>query len=247
MRHQLRGKFRIQSHLVAGGKTTSQKHNMRDDQKTHSTILIVEDQFFSRVAFRSVLESREDLVIVGEASTGAAGIDLFRQHKPDITIVDLRLPDTTGFDVIRAIRFMDPMAGIVVVSNSEGVDHIRRASEAGASAYLTKDASSSELLQAVSAVLAGKEHVAESTAKRILEDEPGRQLTPRERDVLEQLVLGLPNSDIGFRLGISEKTVRIHMTGILSKLGAEDRTQAVLIALRRGIVDLPTDFIAGKA
>ena len=242
------GKLDIQTSQGAGTTLALTVPATPDCPKSHIGILIIEDQFFSRLALRSVLESRDNFTIVGEASTGAAGIDLFRQHRPDVTLVDLRLPDTSGFEVIKAIRFLAPSAGVVVVSNLDGADHIRRATEAGASAYLTKDASSQELLQAIAAVVDGQAYLPPSVAQRIDDDTPESILTPRERDVLEQLVTGLSNRDIGLRLGIAEKTVRIHLTNIFSKLGAADRTQAVVIALQRGIVDPPpAHFVAGQS
>jgi len=240
------GNLEIQSTPGAGTKL-SLTMPMTEVPKTQVTILIIEDQFFSKLALRAVIESQQDFLIVGEAGTGAAGIELFREHKPDVTLIDLRLPDTTGFEVIKTLRTLAPTSSIIVVSNLDGADHIRRATEAGASAYLTKDASSQELLQAIAAVVAGKPYFQQSLAKRIDHHHPQDELTPRERDVLEQLVTGLPNRDIGLRLGIAEKTVRIHLTSIFSKLGAADRTQAAVIALQRGVVDLPPDFVAGQS
>lgn len=233
---RVNGQLEIHSELGGGTRLVLTMPTEAEPQKSHVTVLLIEDQFFSRLALRSVLESCEDFMIIGEAGTGALGIDVFRQHQPDVTIVDLCLPDISGFDVIKSIRHLDPNARIVVVSNLDGADDIRRATEAGAAAYLTKNASSQELLQAIAAVVSGKPYLPESVARRVAKNE----LTPRERDVLEQLVNGLTNRDIGLRLGIAEKTVRVHITAILAKLGVADRTQAAAVALQRGMVDLPS-------
>ncbi len=245
---QIGGSLEIESAPGAGTKITLSVPSAEEAVKTDATVLIVEDQFFARLALRSVLQSREDLTIIGEAETGRAAIALFRQRKPDITLLDLRLPDITGFDVIKAIRAFDPAASIVVVSNLENPEDLARATTAGASAYLTKDASSSELLQAIAAVVAAKktQQTAVQTTLTSEDESPEATLTAHERDVLEQLVLGLNNSDIALRLGTSEKVVRHHLQSIIGKLKATDRTHAAAIALHLNMVDLPAGF-ASKA
>jgi DNA-binding NarL/FixJ family response regulator/signal transduction histidine kinase len=247
---QIGGSLEIQSQPGVGTILTLRVPSTADGAfRTHASVLIVEDQFFARLALRSVLQSREDFTIIGEAETGRAAISLFRQHKPDVTLIDLRLPDITGFDVIKAIRAFDPAARIVVVSNLDSPDDIDRATAAGASAYLTKDASSTELLQAIASVVAAKKrHPALEPETLASEKEVAdSNLTPHERDVLEHLVLGLNNGDIALRLGTSEKVVRNHLQSIISKLNATDRTHAAALALHRNIVDLPAGFAAKAA
>ena len=162
------GTLEIQSQPGAGTKLTVRIPLIQEYSKVSASVLKVEDQFFSRVALRSVLNTSEDFTILGEADTGAAGIELFRRHKPDITILDLCLPDTTGFAVIKTIRGIDPLASILVVSNLDDAESIRLAAEAGASAFLTKNAISHELSQAMAAVVAGK------TSQPLIVDPKGR-------------------------------------------------------------------------
>jgi DNA-binding NarL/FixJ family response regulator len=215
-----------------------------------TNVLIVEDQYFSRLALRSVLESRSEFSIVGEAGTGASGVGLFRQHTPDITLVDLRLPDMSGVEVIRAIRLIDAQASIVVVSNFDDSEHKRQASEAGAAAFLNKSASSAELLDTITQVVAANGGTGAAPAMRRLLGNglvshgaaADSELTARECDVLEQLVLGYSNREIGARLGISEKAVGGLTVCVLAKLGVTDRAEAGAAALQRGLVERPEDF-----
>ena len=200
-------------------------------------ILVIEDQYFSRLALHTVVDSHPDMQIVAEADTGLAGIASFREHPPDVTIMDLKLPDRSGIDVIRALRKIDPTARIVVLSNFEGSEYLHRATDAGAMAYLTKDSNADELLQAIRAVRSGQSFIPASLLHLLESRVAGNELTSREQGVLELLVLGWSNKQIGDQLGIAEKTVRIHMSSIFSKLGAVNRTQAVLIALQQGFVD----------
>jgi DNA-binding NarL/FixJ family response regulator len=200
-------------------------------------ILVIEDQYFSRLALHTVLDSHADMNIAFEADTGRAGIAAFRERPPDVTIMDLKLPDLPGIEVIKALRQIDPAARIVVLSNFEGSEYLHRATDAGAMAYLTKDSNAEELLQAIRAVRVGQSFIPASLLHLLESRVAGNDLTSREQGVLELLVLGWTNKQIGDHLGIAEKTVRIHMSSIFSKLGAVNRTQAVLIALQRGFVD----------
>lgn len=208
-------------------------------------VLIVEDQYFSRLALRSVLESRSEFSIVGEAGTGGAGVGLFRQHAPDITLVDLRLPDISGVEVIRAIRLIDPHASLVVVSNFDDSEHKRQASEAGAAAFLNKSASSAELLETITKVVADKGGHHSSGGAVLGTAVGGGDLTGREYDVLEQLVLGYSNGAIGARLGISEKVVDGCVANVLAKLGVQGRGEAAAAALERGMVERTGDGLHG--
>jgi len=201
-------------------------------------ILIVEDQYFARLALRTVIDGRDDMEIAAETQSGFEAIALYRQHKPDVVIMDLRLPGMSGFDAIRAIRKEDEAAHIVVLSNYDGSEDVHRALEAGAIAYLTKDASAEELVQAMESATRGKRYLPAALAQLLEGRHPADALTTREREVLELLAQGMSNQDIGTTLGIAEKTVRIHMTHILEKLAVTDRTQAVIKSVQQGLVHL---------
>jgi DNA-binding NarL/FixJ family response regulator len=201
-------------------------------------ILVVEDQFFFRLALRSIMEGRPDMAIAGEADKAAAGIELHATLKPDVVIMDLRLPDQSGFDAIAAIRRQDPKARILVLSNYEGSEDIHRALRAGALSYLTKDASGEELVRAIQAVAQGKRYLPPGVGATLAARVAETTLTERESEVLNLLAHGCSNKEIAARLAISENTTRIHVSRILDKLGVDDRTQAVLVALQTGLVHL---------
>ena len=199
-------------------------------------ILMVEDQYFARLALRTVVDGCDGMQIVAETQSGLEAQALYRQHKPDVVIMDLRLPGMSGFDAIRAIRGEDESARIVVLSNYDGSEDVHRAMEAGAVAYLTKDASAEELVQAIESATKGRRYLPRALAQLLDERHPADALTSRELEVVELLAQGMSNQDIGATLGIAEKTVRIHMTHIFEKLGVTDRTQAVITAVQRGLV-----------
>jgi DNA-binding NarL/FixJ family response regulator len=201
-------------------------------------ILVVEDQFFFRLALHSIVDTRSDMMVIAETAKAQEALALYREHRPDLAIIDLRLPDTSGFKVIAAIRQYDPKARMLVLSNYEGSEDIHRALQAGALAYLTKDAGSEDLVHAISAVAQGKRYLSPSVAATLSAREFGDDLTDRERNVLQLLAAGCSNREISSRLKIAENTVRIHVSHILDKLHVEDRTQAVLAAIHRGLVHL---------
>jgi DNA-binding NarL/FixJ family response regulator/signal transduction histidine kinase len=234
---QLGGELSIDTAINSGTTVSVTVPYSADFTMTPTRILIVEDQCFSRLALHTVIDNHPDMNIVCDSDTGLAGVAAFREHSPDVTIVDLKLPDQSGIDVIKAIRRIDPLARIVVLSNFDGSEFLHRATEAGAMAYLTKDSNAEELLQAIRAVRLGQSFIPPSLLPLLESRVAGNDLTVREQGVLELLVLGWSNKQIGDHLGISEKTVRIHMSSIFSKLGVANRTQAVLVALQRGFVD----------
>jgi DNA-binding NarL/FixJ family response regulator len=199
-------------------------------------ILIVEDQYFFRLALRTTIESRSDMAIVAETDQGDEALPLCRTHAPDVVIVDLRLPGISGFEAIERIHRDQPETGILVLSNYEGSEDVHRALAAGALAYLTKDAGADELVKAILHVKAGRRYVPSAIGALLASRVPGTELTEREVEVLRLLAQGCSNREAGDRLGIAENTIRIHVSRILDKLGAADRTQAVLIALQRGLV-----------
>lgn len=201
-------------------------------------ILLVEDQFFFRVAVHSIVEARDDMVIAGETDKAREAVALHEQLRPDVVIMDLRLPGASGLDAIHCIRQRDPQARILVLSNYEGSEDVYRALEAGALAYLTKDASGDELVNAIRAVHAGKQYLPAALGVLLAGRIRGNELTDRELDVLRLLARGMSNREVGERLHIAEKTVKIHVSRVLDKLGVEDRTQAAIAAVQRGIVHL---------
>lgn len=199
-------------------------------------VLVVEDQYFFRLALRTTIDARQDMRIVAETEKGNEALDLCRQHLPDVVIMDLRLPGMSGFEAIELIHREMPAVGILVLSNYEGSEDVHRALSSGALAYLTKDAGAELLVEAILSVRAGKRFVTPMVGALLAERVPGSELTTRERDVLRLLAKGRSNREVGEALCISENTVRIHVSRILDKLGVTDRTQAVLLAIQKGLV-----------
>jgi DNA-binding NarL/FixJ family response regulator len=201
-------------------------------------VLLIEDHFLARMALHSVLSGHAQILIVGEASDGEAGIAMYRSKRPDVVVLDLRLPRISGFDVITQLRDEFPTARIVILSNYHGSEDIYRAVRNGAMAYLTKDASGEELLSAIQSVDRGLRYFPHVALDRLAERMPSVELTPRETEVLTCITQGRSNREIAEELGIAEKTVRIHVSAVLDKMGARDRTQATIYALQRGLVHL---------
>jgi DNA-binding NarL/FixJ family response regulator len=201
-------------------------------------VLLIEDHFLARMALHSVLSGHAQIRVVGEASDGETGVAMYRQVRPDVVILDLRLPRANGFEVMSHIRKEFPSARIVVLSNYSGSEDIYRALRSGALAYLTKDASGEELLNAIRHVDSGLRYLPRVALERLAERMPAMELTPRETEVLTCITQGLSNREIAERLNIAEKTVRIHVSAVLDKMGARDRTQATIYALQRGMVHL---------
>jgi DNA-binding NarL/FixJ family response regulator len=201
-------------------------------------VLLIEDHFLARMALHSVLSGHPQISIVGEASDGEAGIEMFRNLRPDVVVLDLRLPRVSGFDVIVHIRREFPNARIIILSNLHGSEDIYRAVRGGAMGYLTKDASGEEVLNAIQTVDRGLRYLPHVALDRMAERMPSVDLTPREAEVLTCITQGRSNREIAEELGIAEKTVRIHVSAVLDKMGARDRTQATIYALQRGLVHL---------
>ena len=201
-------------------------------------VLIVEDHHVVRQGLVALLNVVDGLEVVGEAADGAEAITQFRKHLPDITLIDLRLPRMSGVDVIQRIRMEMPNARLIVLTTYDGDEDIYRALQAGARAYLLKGMTSDELISTIRAVHAGKSHIPPAIAEKLAERMGTESLTPREFDVLEQIVNGKSNKEIGTELDISEATVKTHINSLLGKLGVTDRTQAATAAIQRGIVPL---------
>lgn len=199
-------------------------------------VLLIEDHFLARVALHSVLSGHPQIQIVGEAGDGELGLSMYRSLRPDVVVLDLRLPRLSGFDVITALRKEFPAVRIVVLSNYQGSEDVYRAVRNGAMAYLTKDASGEELLSAIQSVDRGLRYLPHGALDRLAQRMPSVDLTPREAEVLVCITQGRSNREIAEELKIAEKTVRIHVSSLLEKMGARDRTQATIYALQRGLV-----------
>ena len=201
-------------------------------------ILTVDDHQLLREGIAAVLEGQPDMVLVGQASNGREAIEGFRQHRPDVTLMDLRMPDMSGIEAITAIRAEFPNARIIVLTTYAGDVQAAGALKAGASGYLLKNLVRKELLDTIRAVHAGKRRVPPEIATEIAEHVADDALTEREIEVLRRVAAGKSNKVIAAELDISEGTVKTHMKSILPKLDASDRTHAVMIALKRGILDV---------
>lgn len=199
-------------------------------------VLLIEDYFLARMALQSLLANHAQIRVVGEAADGEQGLALYRQLQPDVVVLDLRLPRVSGFDVIAALRKQNHAARIVVLSSYQGSEDIYRALQAGAMAYLTKDTSGEEVINAIQSVYRYLRYLPRVALDRLAERMPAVELTPREREVLLCITQGRSNREIADELGIAEKTVRIHVSSMLDKIGVRDRTQATIYALQRGLV-----------
>ena len=201
-------------------------------------ILSVDDHPLLQEGIAAMIRSQPDMELVGEARNGRDALQRFRETTPDVTLMDLRLPDMNGIDVMIAIRAESPEARIVVLTTFEGDVEIQRALAAGARGYLLKSMPPRELLDGIRQVHAGRKRIPAEIAARLVEHLGDEALTAREVEVLRQVAGGNRNRDIAERLFISEETVKVHVKHIMDKLGANDRTEAVSIAIRRGIIQL---------
>jgi DNA-binding NarL/FixJ family response regulator len=201
-------------------------------------ILSVEDHPVFRQGLATMIGSQEDMLLVAQAGTATEAMKEFRLHRPDVTLMDLRLPGANGTDALIAIRGECPQARVVVLTTSDGDAEIQRALRAGAAAYVLKSSPQDELLEVIRSVHAGKRRVPAEVATRLAEHIGEDELTARELDVLRLIRDGSKNKEIAARLKISEATVNFHIKNIVSKLQANDRTHAVMIAIRRGILEV---------
>lgn len=201
-------------------------------------VFSVDDHPLLREGIATIINNEADMVMVAQAATGHEAIRQFREFRPDVTLMDLRLPDISGIDAMIAIRNEFPDARVVMLTTFEGDVDIQRALAAGARGYILKNMPPGELAGAVRQVHAGKKRIPPEVAALLAEHVSDESLTEREKDVLKHVAGGNRNRDIAEQLFISEDTVKVHVKHIMEKLGANDRTEAVTIALRRGIIDL---------
>ena len=201
-------------------------------------ILSVEDHPLLREGLARVLESQPDMELLAQARNGVEAIEYFRKLLPDVTLMDLRLPDMSGIDAMIAIRGEFPEAAILTLTTYERDDEMRRALAAGARSFLIKTMPASDMFAAIRQVHAGKKYIPMEIAAYLAEHLGEDALSQREMEVLQLLSMGTRNSDIGQRLYISTETVKAHMKHIMDKLGAKDRRQAIAFAVRRGIIEL---------
>lgn len=201
-------------------------------------ILIAEDHLIARVGLTTIVNAQPDMEIVAEAANGHQAIEQYRKTRPDVALVDMRMPVMSGADAIAAIRHEFPKARLIAISTYGGDEDIRRALEAGAQSYLTKDVLHEELLKAIRIVFSGGSYLPEGVAATLAGQWPRPDLSHREMEVLMLIVKGMANKEIAASLNIAEHTVKNHVKNILSKLAVDDRTQAATTAVQRGIVHL---------
>ena len=211
---------------------------MMESPNPRIKILTVDDHPVLREGIAALLEGQEDMILVAEAVNGREAIEQFRTHRPDVTLMDLQMPEVSGIDAIVSIRSEFPQARILVLTTYKGDVHAARALDAGACGYLLKSALRKDLLDTIRAVHTGRKRIPPEIAIGIAEHHSSDTLTARELEVLTLVAAGNANKIVASELGVSEETVKGHMKSILGKLNANDRTHAVTIALKRGILQL---------
>lgn len=201
-------------------------------------VMLADDHPIVCLGLATMIDSQPDMTVVAQASNGREAVKLFMQHQPDVTLIDLRMPEQSGLDAIRDIREIHPAACFIVLTTYQGDEDIHRALAAGAQGYLLKGMPHGELLDAIRRVHSGSRYLPGAVRESLANRPPGPDLSPRELQILELIVKGMSNKQIGDRLGITEGTVKWHVNSILGRLNVSDRTQAAVAALNRGIVQL---------
>ena len=223
---------------AAKDKKEGKKRAMDGKKKECIRILIADDHSVVREGLVSLVKRKSDMTMVGEASNGREAVDLWREHRPDVTLLDLRMPELDGVGAIKEIRELDEDARIVVLTTFDGDEDIYRAIKAGAKGYLLKDSAREALMDCIRRVHAGETCIPPSLAAKLAERVSGEALSPREIEVLQRIAAGKSNKEIGAELFISEGTVKTHVKSIFSKLDVVSRTEAVATASRRGLIQL---------
>jgi DNA-binding NarL/FixJ family response regulator len=219
-------------------KATDDKEKPTSARKKRIRILIADDHSVVREGLVSLVKRKSDMVVVGEGSNGREAVELWKAHRPDVTLLDLRMPVLDGVGAIKEIRELDENAQIVVLTTYDGDEDIYRAIKAGAKAYLLKDTARDALVDTVRRVHAGETYLPPHLAAKLAERLSGEALSPREVEVLHRMAVGKSNKEIGAELFISEGTVKTHLKSIFSKLDVVSRTEAVATANRRGLIQL---------
>jgi DNA-binding NarL/FixJ family response regulator len=201
-------------------------------------VLLVDDHALLRTGVANIINQEPDLRVVAEAGDGAEAVDAFERHRPDVTLLDLRMPVMEGVEVVRRIRERDPAARVIILTTYDTDDEISQALKAGAKAYVLKDISAEALVNCIRAVLSGKTYIAPAAAAKLAEGVTRVHLTPREMATLRLLADGKANKEIATALNISERTVKTHLAHLFEKLGVTSRTEAIAVATRRGLVRL---------
>jgi DNA-binding NarL/FixJ family response regulator len=200
-------------------------------------VMLVDDHILVRMGLSFAVNNQPDMQVVAQAEDGNEAIEMYRQHRPDIVLLDLRMPKRNGFETIGLLRQESSAVRILVLSNYGGGDEISAALQGGARGFVGKDAGLGELLEAIRLTHAGEQVIPREVARR-LASRISSQLSPRELEVLTLIGRGLSNKEIGSRLNVVESTIKLHVTNILAKLGVTDRTQAILSAIKRGIIQV---------
>ena len=210
------------------------KHRAEPNART-IRVVVAEDHGVVRDGLVALIEREADMTVVGQAATGRDAVTVVRAQRPDVTLMDLQMPDGDGVAAIRTLRAEFPAVRILVLTTYDGDEDIYRGLQAGAQGYLLKDVPYEELIAAIRLVHAGQKYLPPPLMAKVSERMGGAVLTEREREVVQLLVAGRSNAEIGTALHITEGTAKFHVTNILAKLGVQDRTQAVVVALKRGL------------
>jgi two-component system NarL family response regulator len=200
-----------------------------------ASVLIVDDHALLRTGVANIINHEPDLEVVAEASNGLEAVDAFERHRPDVTLLDLRMPVMEGVEAVRRIRERDPQAKVIVLTTYDTDEDIARALKAGAKAYILKDIAADALISCIHDVLKGKTYLAPAAAAKLAERVTKVQLTPRELATLRSMAQGRSNKEVASELGISERTVKTHLGHLFQKLGVTRRTEAVRVATHRGL------------
>ena len=203
-----------------------------------ASVLVADDHALLRTGVANIINQEPDLFVVAEAGTGAEAVAAYERHRPDVTLLDLRMPIMEGVEAVRQIRDRDPLARVIVLTTYDTDEEIARALKAGAKAYVLKDISADELVRCIRDVLGGKTYLAPAAAAKLAEGVTRVQLTPREMATLRLMADGKSNKEIAGDLAISERTVKTHLGHLFEKLGVASRTEAIKVATRRGLVRL---------
>lgn len=209
---------------------------MNTGQKT--SVLVVDDHPIMRLGVAAIINAQQDMKVCAHVGTGEEAVEMFKKHRPDITLMDLRLPRMSGLEALRVIRRIDPHARSIVLTTYEGDEDIHQAIAAGALGYIIKGMSHETLVDALRKVRSGMRFLPPPIVRSLADRTPNSDLSPREREVLSLMVQGNANKEIASALGITEATVKCHVSVILLRLGVSDRTQAVVAALHRGLEHL---------